>query len=178
MSPKRAAVYYGCSATLLAAWLASASGIVNQSVPSSAADPQPVQSTGTETLAEDVQAQAQRLRDRLASAPAPKQPARNPFSFAPKPTRARTVAAAVQPPAPTASVPAYPEPLLTLVGVAADQTPSGIARTAIITAEAGQMFMVKPGEFIGARYRVESVGADVVELLDLTNQSTRRLALR
>ena len=82
MTPTRAAAYFG-SATLLAAWLASASGIGEQS-PAPASEPQPVQSTGTETLAEDVQSQAVRLQQRLSAAPAPQRPSRNPFAFAPK----------------------------------------------------------------------------------------------
>jgi hypothetical protein len=176
MTIKRAAVYFGGSATLLAAWLASASGVGNQSAPAVAVDPQPVQSTGTETLAEDVQAQAQRLRDRLAAAPTPQQPTRNPFAFVPKHVPARVVSTplAVIPPAPVI----LPEPVLLLVGVAADQTAAGLVRTAIITTESGEMLMLKAGDFIGARYRVESVGTDVVELSDRANGTIRRLALR
>jgi hypothetical protein len=64
------------------------------------------------------------------------------------------------------------------VGIAADQTVDGLVRTAIITAEGGEMFMVKVGEFIGARYKVESIGTDIVELSDRANGTFRRLALR
>ena len=175
MTPARAAAYLGC-ATVLGAWLASAAGIGEQSgAPSS--EPQPVQSTGTETLAEDVQAQAIRLRDHLATAPTPQRPSRNPFAFAPRQTAERTAAA------PRAATPApepvvFPEPLLQLVGVAADQTAEGTVRTAIITADGGEMMMVKAGDSLGARYKVESIGADAVELTDRTTGSIRRLTLR
>jgi hypothetical protein len=174
MTPARAAAYFGC-ATVLGAWLASAAGIGEQSrYPSS--EPQPVQSTGTETLAEDVQAQAIRLREHLATAPTPQRPSRNPFAFAPRPAAGRAAAAprVTAPPEPVV----FPEPLLQLVGIAADQTPEGAVRTAIITAEGGEMLMVKAGDSIGARYKVESIGADTVELTDLTSRSIRRLTLR
>jgi hypothetical protein len=175
MTPTRAAAYLGC-ATLCAAWLASAAGVGEKPV-DPVAGPQPVQSSGTETLAEDVQAQALRLRERLATAPAPRQPSRNPFAFAPKaapPSRASASPAskAVAPPV------VFPEPVLLLVGVAADQTAAGLLRSAIITAEGGEVFIVKTGDFIGGRYRVEAIGADAVELSDRTNGAVRRLALR
>ena len=176
MTPTRAAAYLGC-ATLLAAWLASAAGL-GTPPPIRAPEPQPVPSTGTETLADDVQEQAVRLRERLAAAPAPRRPIRNPFAFAP---RAAAPAARTAPAArsqPMVPPPVVAEPVLTLVGIAADRLPTGIARTAIITAESGEIFVVKAGEFIGGRYRVESVGADTVELTDLANASIRRLALR
>ena len=175
MTPARGAAYLGC-ATVLGAWLASAAGIGERpSYP--AQEPQPVQSTGTETLAEDVQAQAVRLREHLATAPVPQRPSRNPFAFAPREVASRAGTAAGPVTAPPAPV-VLPEPLLQLVGVAADQMPDGAVRTAIITAEGGEMFMVKAGDSIGARYKVESVGADTVELTDRTTGSIRRLALR
>jgi hypothetical protein len=175
MTPARAAAYLGC-ATVLGAWLASAAGI-GERTQSSSPEPQPVQSTGTETLAEDVQAQAVRLRTHLATAPMPQRPSRNPFVFAPRQQSPRLAAAppsVIVPPEPIV----LPEPVLQLVGVAADQSANGAVRTAIITAEGGEMFMVKAGDSIGARYKVESVGTDTVELTDRTSGSIRRLALR
>lgn len=174
MAPKKAAVYLG-SATVLAAWLASA-GVIEQT-PQQTAAPTPVQTTGTETLADEVQAQAGRLRERLAAAPAPQHPARNPFAFAPKavPRPARSPAALS--PTPSPPVP-LPEPALSLIGLAEDQSPKGPIRTAIISAEGDELFMVKVGDFIGGRYRVDVIGADAVELFDLTTSSARRLALR
>ncbi len=176
MTPVRAAAYLGC-ATILAAWLASAAGVGEHRLGSPDTDPQPVQSTGTETLADDVRAQAVRLRAHLAAAPIPQRPARNPFAFASRPSAPRAAPAvriASPPPVPTV----FPEPILSLVGIAADQTVDGLVRTAIITAEGGEMFMVKVGEFIGARYKVESIGTDIVELSDRANGTFRRLALR
>ena len=80
-------------------------------------------------------------------------------------------------PAPTAPVVA-PEPPLTLIGLAEDQSPAGAIRTAIISADGGEVLMVRVGEFIGARYKVQAIGADSVELADLTTGVARRLALR
>jgi hypothetical protein len=174
MTPARAAAYLGC-ATVLGAWLASAAGIGEQSG-SPSPEPQPVQSTGTETLAEDVQAQSIRLRDHLATAPTPQRPSRNPFAFAPRQAAERSAASRAAAPSPEPVV--FPEPLLQLVGVAADQTAEGTVRTAIITAEGGEMLMVKAGDSLGARYKVESIGADTVELTDRTTGSIRRLTLR
>ena len=175
MTPARASAYLGC-ATILVAWLASAAGIGEYPAAPSV-EPQAVQSTGTETLADDVQAQAVRLRTYLSSAPTPQRPARNPFEFAPRATSPRRPSGPpVQPPPPTATV--FPEPIMSLVGIAADQSVDGPVRTAVITAETGEIFIVKVGEFIGARYKVESIGTDAVELSDRANGTLRRLALR
>jgi hypothetical protein len=38
--------------------------------------------------------------------------------------------------------------------------------------------MVKEGETVTRRYRVTKISAEVVELIDLTDNSLRRLALR
>lgn len=67
---------------------------------------------------------------------------------------------------------------MSLVGIAADQSADGPVRSAIITAEGGEIFIVKVGEFIGARYKVEAIGTDAVELSDRANGTLRRLALR
>jgi hypothetical protein len=48
----------------------------------------------------------------------------------------------------------------------------------MITADSDELFMLIEGDTLGGRYRVKSVGADVVELTDLVTTATRRLALR
>jgi len=50
-------------------------------------------------------------------------------------------------------------------------------RTAIISAQ-GQLFLVKEGETLMLRYRVAKISEDVVELIDVGDNSVRRLALR
>jgi hypothetical protein len=176
MTPKKVSLYL-VGGSVLAAWLASAAGVDQSAAPPAVSVP--VSTSGTETLAEEVQAQAVRLRERLAAAPAPHQPSRNPFAFAPTEVpRVRPVR-----PAPTTSPaepPAAPiaEPSLALIGVAEDQSEKGTLRTAIISADSGELLMVRVGEFIGARYRVQAIGADAVELSDLVTGAVRRLALR
>lgn len=173
MTPRKVAVYLA-GGSVLAAWLASAASI-GQPVPPPIVPPA-VRTSGAESLAEDVQAQAIRLRERLARAPAPRTQPRNPFAFAPAPKPA-------SPPAPPAaesvappSIPA--EPALSLIGMAEDRTPDGPVRTAIVTGPAGELFMVRVGDQVSPRYRVRTIGADAVELTDLITGAVRRLALR
>ena len=68
-------------------------------------------------------------------------------------------------------------PLLKLSGIAEDAAPDGPVRTAIISAF-GQLFLVKEGENVTERYRVARISSDVVELIDLADGTTFRLALR
>lgn len=175
MAPKKVAAYLG-SATILAAWFASAGVPGQQREPATV--PAPVQTAGTESLAEEVQAQTVRLRERLGAAPAPQRPARNPFEFAPRqvprPPTARTAMAAEAIPAPVV----LPEPALALIGMAEDRSTTGPIRTAIISTEGDELLIVKVGDFLGARYRVQAIGADAVELADLSTGAVRRLALR
>ena len=174
MTPTRVVAYLG-TGVLTLAWLSSAAGVgEKQAVPPTVV-PQPAPTVGTETLANDVQAQAARLRERMSAAPAPQSPHRNPFAFAPRPEPrpARPVAAASAP-APIA----LPDPPLSLVGIAEDNRPEGKVRTAILTADGGELFIVSIGDPIGARYTVKSIGTDVIELTDLMTNGTRRIGLR
>lgn len=177
MTPARAAAYIG-GGVLLAAWLSSAA---------TEQDPQPDPATtppatsGSDPVAFDVQAQAARLRARLASAPVPQQPARNPFAFAVpdvprlrEPSDGRLVQAAA---APTVAA-LEPEPQLTLVGMAENQTPTGSVRTAVIVDGADEVLLVTEGQEVAGRYRVTVIAADVVELQELSTGAVRRLVLR
>ena len=175
MTFTRATAYVGL-ASVLVSWLAGAAGL---SLPLNPPSPQArrVEAPTTEALADDIQAQASRLRGRLATAPLPREPIRNPFAFAARAVRPSrsTAAAGVKPAALTVPT---PEPPLQLVGVAEQATPAGIVRTAMITADSDELFMLIDGDTLGGRYRVKSVGADAVELIDLVTGTTRRLALR
>jgi hypothetical protein len=176
MSAKRAAGYCG-GALLLAAWLSSAGGLMRQT-PDAPATARPVETSGATTLAADVHAQTLRLKNRLAAAPAPQEPFRNPFTFASRvvPERRETTARADADPPALSSPPL--EPAIELIGVAESESPKGPVRTAIISALSGELFLVKEGETIAARYRVGAVSADAVELNDLLTGAVRRLALR
>ena len=175
MTPTRATAYVGL-ASVLVAWLAGAAGLsVTTSWPQSQAPR--IETSATQALADEVQAQASRLRDRLAIAPIPREPLRNPFAFALRTVRpGHASAAASKALQPVSGLPA--EPPLQLVGVAERETPTGAVRTAMITADSDELFMLVEGDTLGARYRVKAVGADVVELTDLVTGATRRLALR
>ena len=175
MTAKQAAAYSG-GGLLLLAWLASAAGLAMRQPPVPEEPSQPVETSGTTALAEDVQAQTERLRTRLAAAPAPQPTARNPFAFAPRPAPPRAAPRATEVPSLEPLLPA--EPAIELVGVAEDREGDKTVRTAIISTLSGDTFLVKEGESIAARYRVKAVGADSVQLSDLLTGGERRLSLR
>ena len=64
-----------------------------------------------------------------------------------------------------------------LIGVAEDQGPDGVTRTAILSAQ-GQLYMVKEGETLAWIYRVGRVSGDSVELLDTTGGDPLTLFLK
>jgi hypothetical protein len=176
MSAKRAAGYAG-AALLLLAWFSSAGGLMRQAVVPPAVET--VESPSPDALAAEVQAQTERLRNRLAVAPAPQEPFRNPFMFASREAPARRAPAQrpdVQTPTPDAGPPL--EPAIELIGVAETASPKGVVRSAIVSALSGELFIVKEGDALASRYRVGVVAADAVELTDLLTGAVRRLALR
>jgi hypothetical protein len=164
-------------ALVLVAWLATASGV---SVAPRPPQPQPAAAISpTQALADDVQAQASRLRERMSTAPVPRTPTRNPFAFAPASAFKRAERSAVASTMPVETAGAIPsEPPLQLVGVAERQTATGVVRTALITADSDELFMLVAGETLGGRYKVSDVGAQAVELADVVSGATRRLVLR
>ena len=176
MTAKRAAAYCGGGLLVLAGF--SFAGALGQQTPPPSDPSVAVQTSGTANLAAEVQAQTERLKARLAQAPAATEPVRNPFSFAPRddgrrPARSATPAAL---PEPVALPPV--EPAIELVGVAEEQTVQGLVRTAIVSALSGDLWVVKVGETVAGRYKVTTIGADTVELSDPVSGATRRLTLR
>ena len=171
MTRRRAAAYF-VGGILLAAWLASAAGVATRPQPV----PLPRQSQEAielDAVAADVQSQASRLRDRLATAPTVRPSIRNPFAFAAiEPARPKAA------PQPLAPPPAFiqqliSEPNLVLLGVAEE----GTMRTAMIGL-GDELLMATEGQTVASRYRVSKVGADSVELIDLGTGATRRLLLK
>ena len=144
MAPARAAAYLG-GATLLIAWLASAAAVsrVRFAPP---VERRPSALVQLDAVAADVQSQAVRLRTRLAAAPAPDSPRRNPFMFAMREPVGRAAAAprirALAPAVP----PSEPDLVMELVGIAEQKTDAGLKRTAMIGAPGDQLFMVSEGE--------------------------------
>jgi hypothetical protein len=177
MTVKRAAIYGGLG-TLVAAYLAAANSSPLQNT--DAARERSARATatsGTQTIVSEVQAQAARLRTRMQQAPVPDRNPRNPFAFAevaPKPRAAEVVHATV---ADSPAVAPAPPPL-TLMGMAEDETPQGVRRTAVISGAADAVYMVTEGETLIGRYRVAKIGADAIELDDLVTHGVRRLAMR
>jgi hypothetical protein len=129
-----------------------------------------------EARSEALAAEIARLHERLRPDAAPRQPGRNLFAFT---AHSVPASAPVQHAALTEAVVQAPvaAPPFKLIGVAEDAGPEGPVRTAIVAAP-GQMFLVKEGEMVTARFRVARISADVVELTDAIDGSTLRLALR
>ncbi|MEX1130213.1 MAG: hypothetical protein WD227_00945 [Vicinamibacterales bacterium] len=165
------------------AWLASAAG-VSQQARLARSTPQQAQAPQFDALTADVQAQAGRLRERLAQAPAPREVQRNPFRFADRsaPTIRRAPRNAVRdgapPPEPVDVAPEIREPALQLIGVAENASKEGVVRTAIIAGGYNELMMVTAGQKILGRYEVVAVGADAVELKDVQTGAIRRLILQ
>ena len=118
------------------------------------------------------------LHDWSPKVPPHGRPDRNIFTFthpAPK------AAPAPPPPAPgllaEGDGKTAPLVLFKLIGVAEDQGPDGVSRTAIISGQ-GQLYMVKEGETLAWIYRVGRLSGESVELLDTTGGEPLRLFLK
>ena len=176
MNASRLAVWI-VGAAVSGAWLASAAGVTRQArtvrVPPPAAE-----TIQLDALAAEVQAQAGRLRERLANAPAPRTQ-RNPFSFGSAPTKHRVPSAEIRhtitPPPNAAELPA---PVIELIGIAENQGSTGVVRTAMMTNEQNDLIMVTAGQRILGRYDVLAVTEEAVDLKDVQTGATRRLILR
>jgi len=160
----------------VAAWLAGAAtsnrAVLDPVLPL----PAPVDARGA-----DLENEIARLRARLRPSATPHAPGRNPFAFRAAASAAPEIAVPTRAPAFVEAEPAVhadATSLLKLSGIAEDVTPdSGIVRTAFISA-GGQLFMVEEGQDLMARYRVEKITADAVELTDLTDNSTQRIVMK
>ena len=179
MTLRRATLYIG-GGSLLVAWFSSAASVSLMRTPPRAFSEGQSVSAPTDGVAEAVQAQARRLRHRLATAPLPQQPLRNPFTFRPAPSatpapvRIRAVAteaAIVEPLIPE-------EPRLELVGIAEKRTPDGPVRTAMIATESSDLLMAGIGGDVLGRYTVAAIDGDGVTLKDVATGRTRRIVLQ
>jgi hypothetical protein len=154
---------------VLATWLAvTPNQVMPTSTPAAVQRPE----MPREPSADDLRAQANRLRGRT-DAVTLRESTRNPFRFnAPKsvaPPRVPSAPAAeVEPAPPPAAVP----PPLTLNGVTGRQTPDGLQRTAVISGE-GQMYFVSEGDSLAGRYTVVKVDPEAVVLRDASGAELR-----
>ena len=127
---------------------------------------------------EELATEIARLQERLRPTSQPRQPGRNLFAFRARAAQPAPAFAAAAPSVTAPAMPLTPPPLpLKLAGIAEDEGPEGPLRTAIISGE-GQLYLVKEGDEVTPRYRVGKISADVVELVDVGDNSIRRLALR
>lgn len=159
----------------LAAWLANAATSNREIAPAPVARKAPIDVRGAE-LADEIS----RLHERLRPTATPRTPARNLFSFRSEAARPAPVAPAPKPglffPAPPAAV--TPESGFKLSGFAEDPGPDGtVVRTAIISSPT-QLYLVKEGEAVTARYRVTKISAGAVELADVNGGAPLRLVLK
>jgi hypothetical protein len=178
MNAKRGVLFVG-GAALLAAWLAAAADQDRQA-PDAPAPHEVSALDRAEHLARDIQSQAARLRARVAAAPEPAGSGRNPFIFHVRPAAPRSAprvsAGSADEMLPALSIPEPPP--LSLSGIAEDEGAEGVRiRTAVLSG-LGDVFFAKAGDTILERYEVVAVGADAVELRDLTSGRTIRLGLR
>ena len=167
-------VTIGFAGGALVVWLVAAANSRNHD----SAEPIIVKAPPIDSRGAALASEIARLHERLRPNATLPKAGRDLFSFVPHGAR---TAAPVQIPQPASvDVPATrpvaaPPPKLS--GIAEDATADGPVRTAIISF-VGQLFLVKEGERVTARYRVLRVSSDVVELADLREGSTLRLALR
>jgi len=157
----------------LVAWLAGAATSNRDS-----AAPPIVTRPAVDRQGADLAREIQRLHERLRPESTPRQPGRNLFAYHAAASRQRAaIVEAAQPASISEARPIAAQPALKLAGIAEDDGPDGAVRTAIISGD-GQLFLAKEGDAVTTRYRVAKISADVVELTDTIDGSTRRLSLK
>jgi hypothetical protein len=145
---------------VLATWLAVSPNPDNMATP----QPSAVRRSASPTheTAEELNAQATRLRDRT-TALALRPSTRNPFTFNTRriAPRMATTGARMEAQAPAPAAPVPVAPALRLSGIAQNAG----KRTAIISGD-GQIYLVGEGDPVAGTYVVVKVDADAVRLLD------------
>ena len=182
MSRTRLAVWAAVAA-LLAAWLSSAAGTtpgVNPSPPSAGGPAPPPKVSPSPIGGTDLDREVARMAAYLEQAPRPRPVVRNPFTLA---SRGSAAVAAPEPvvpdgwaPGPAAAAAQAVPPRVSLAGIAADETPTGPRRTAILSVD-GRVVLAQVGDELPGRYRVERIDADGVELFDPGRQLSFQLKL-
>jgi hypothetical protein len=178
MTLRRATLYIG-GGSLLVAWFSSAASVsLMRTLPRSFREGQSI-SAPTDGVAEAIQAQTRRLRHRLAAAPLPQQPLRNPFMFRPAPSAAPEPMRLRAAGEPAIVEPLIPEePRLELVGIAEQRTSDGPVRTAMIATETSDLLLAAIGTDVLGRYTVAIIDGDGVTLTEVATGRTRRLVLQ
>jgi hypothetical protein len=105
---------------------------------------------------------------------------RDPFAFAPRilpPAPPSPPISIVPPPDLPPATP--PSVALSLIGVATSSRTDGRAeRTAIIAGDAGALYMVRDGDAVTTRYRVDAVLEDSARLIDVATGASMHLIIR
>jgi hypothetical protein len=167
---RTAAIVLGGGA--LAAWLAGAATSMREPPNTFSTPRAPIDARGA-ALANEIT----KLRERLRPSAMPRDAGRNLFQFQGRTSAAEPAVAAAAPPVLVEAPPPPVQPSLKLAGIGEDESADGVSRMAFIST-GGQLFVVKEGDTVTPRYRVTRISADVVELADLSNDTTRRLVLR
>ena len=128
-------------------------------------------------IVDEVNAQVDRLRERLARPPEYPAPTRDPFRFGKRaePTPPKAAKPALAPAlvmTPAISAPVLPR----LVAIVSNATDSGLLRSAVL-ASGDDVHIVKSGESIG-KLVVRSIGVDAVELADPVSGVTFKISLQ
>jgi outer membrane murein-binding lipoprotein Lpp len=128
----------------------------------------------TQSTVDEVNAQVDRLRERLSAPPNYPAPTRDPFRFGktadpapPKPAPAPSVA----PAAPVVAAPALPR----LVAIVSDTTDAGSIRSAVLSV-GEDVQIVKMGDSV-SKLVVQNIGVDVIELADPVSGAIFRILL-
>ena len=163
----------------MATWLAAATTAPPEDV-AVLAPPPVIPATGgalpPSTAAAGLAADMERLRERLAEAPALRTSARNPFSLAPPP---RPRPETLEPPSSRSAAPVTSRrprasrPSVQLIGIATTDLEGGAERTGIVTTRGGEVLLVRTGDRVPGGYRVDVVEPSSVTLVDGSGASHR-----
>ena len=147
---------------------------------SSPATPGPVSSAALRAFEQstpvlsEINAEVERLRQRLANPPTPPTPGRDPFRFGTRTAATAKPAPAVPAPPPLVAAPAVIAPVLPqLVAVTSDAVDGGLVRRAVISV-GDDVLILKPGGAVGI-FLVRSISADSAELVDPVTGLTYRI---
>ena len=134
----------------------------------------------------DLDHEVSRLTARIETAPRPRSPGRNPFTLgrrsrAEGPRDVATLGTLVPveiseaPPA-VVGWESTAMPSITLAGVGAERTPTGLRHTAVLASD-GRVFLSHVGDEVMGRYQVRAVTAETASLLDRETGASLHLAL-
>lgn len=166
----RRTVWFGAASVAVATWLAASTAGPTQP----AASAQPSRPAPIDRYTDTLRHEVDRLHARIAPSATPAL-RRDLFRYAPQRRASAGRAPAFEPAATPVVAPAAPP--LKLIGIAEDTGPDGTVRTAIVSGF-GDVFLVKPGDIIADRYRVQTVSPEAVLVIESATSVETTLALR